>query len=147
MRKNAFLFLTVILAMLSFSGCSDKVIDYNNTFFGQTDRWKAEIKITGQGRFHQVGDTLQYDGHTDRKFTLTYLGDLKELSNVKKIVYSYKSSAGDGGGTEEYNDSPPSSKVFTLNSSSNGASETADETIHVIVELDGIQTGFDMTRR
>jgi hypothetical protein len=141
-RKSILIMIALIFALL-FSGCGQhgRIISHNMTFTGGNDKWKAEYKITGQGEFYQNGDTLDYRSNDDKVFTLTFRGDLTELSSVKHFSYTYTSSASGGGASL---DAPPDKNALVSHSSGNGAVESKDETISVVINIDGKQTSFDM---
>ena len=141
MRKVIIL-LTVICFM--FSGCSNKKDTDKDTkistytFKGENELWNVELNIHAEETFTEKEGTLSYENNASKVLTATYQKDLSDLSSAKNIMISYKSSVSGGSLEENYEDTPPTEKVFTLSSqSSGGAIESADEIIEVNISIDG----------
>lgn len=84
-----------------------------------------------------------YESKSNNLFTVTYKKDVSELSSVKHLEISYKSSVGGGKSTTDFDDDDsPKRKTYTMSSSStNGSIENKDEVIEVTIDIDGkIQT-------
>jgi len=125
------------------AGCSNKeVIRHNYTYKGENEFWTAEYKVNGTGTFTEKDNRTSYESKCSKVFTVTYKKDLSELSSVKHLEISYKSSAGGGKTTEDFDDSPPNEKTYILKKGgTGGAIENKDEVIEVTINLDGkIQT-------
>ena len=116
----------------------------NYTFKGNSDHWSAEY-ITKQIITETTkNDRLSYDTEFNSKFILTYKGDISELRNAKKLVYTDERSTGKGKSEIEFT-SPPEEKVFTSQQSGKGCSLlSSDEVIKVTVDLDGKKESFNL---
>lgn len=135
--------LLIIMVILIITGCSNReVIKHNYTYKGENEFWTAEYKVDGTGTFTEKDNKTSYESKSSEVLTVTYKRDLSELSSVKHLEISYKSSAQAGKITEDYDDGSSLKKTYTINSSStNGAIENKDEVIKVTINLDGnIQT-------
>jgi hypothetical protein len=124
-------------------GCSKKdVVKHNYKYTGENELWSAEYKVNSTGIFTEKHRKVDYESNSDTTLTVTYKKDLSELSSVKGIEISYKSSVKGGEITKEFSDAPPDEKSYTIKSSSKGAAiERKDEVIKVDINIDGnIQT-------
>lgn len=141
MRKATVILISIMLFMIV--GCSNQeVIKHNYTYKGENEFWIAEYKVNGTGTFTKKDNKTSYESKCSEVFTVTYKKDLSELSSLKHIEISYKSSARGGKITEDYDDGSSPQKTYTMNSGgTGGAIENKDEVIEVTINLDGnIQT-------
>lgn len=138
MRKIAIILITIMLFMVA--GCSNKnVIKHNYTYKGENEFWTAQYKVNSTDTFTKKDDKLHYEGNSNDILTVTYKKNISDLSSVKHLEISYKSSAGYG----SIGQNSPRKKTYTMTSSSTtgGATENKDEIIKVTINLDGkIQT-------
>ncbi|OBR95494.1 hypothetical protein CLRAG_08860 [Clostridium ragsdalei P11] len=137
MRKIAIILITIMLFMVA--GCSNKdVIKHNYTYKGENEFWTVQYKVNSIDTFTKKDDKLHYEGNSNDTFTVTYKKNISDLSSVKHLQISYKSSAGGG----SIGQNSPRKRTYTMTSSSTGgATEDKDEVIKVTINLDGkIQT-------
>lgn len=135
--------ILIIILLFIIVGCSNqKVIRHNYTYKGENELWTAEYKVNGTGIFTEKDNKTSYESSSNDILTVTYKNDISELSSVKHLEISYRSSAGGGGITEDYNEGSTAEKTYTIKSGgTGGAIENKDEIIKVIINLDGkIQT-------
>ncbi|QXE21184.1 hypothetical protein B5S50_03540 [Clostridium sp. 001] len=121
------------------AGCSNKdVIKHNYTYKGENEFWTVQYKVNSIYTFTKKDDKLHYEGNSNDTFTVTYKKNISDLSSVKHLQISYKSSAGGG----SIGQNSPRKRTYTMTSSSTGgATEDKDEVIKVTINLDGkIQT-------
>jgi hypothetical protein len=121
------------------AGCTNKkVINNDYIYRGENEFWIAEYKVNGTGTFTEKNNKTSYESKCSEVLIVTYKKDLSELSLVKHLEISYKSSTGGGEMTENFDDGPPSEKTYTIKSgSTNGAIENKDEIILVNIDVDG----------
>lgn len=87
---------------------------------------------------------LTYSNDNSDEFVLTYKGSIKELSSVKSLEYSYKTSARGGGGTREF-DEPPTETTFKHSGSTgNGAKINENDIIQVNVKWNDFEESFEL---
>lgn len=137
-RKIAIILITIIMLFM-ITGCSNKdVIKHNYTYKGENEFWTAQYKVNSTGTFTKRDDKLHYEGNSRDTFTVTYKKNISELSSVKHLEISYKSSVGSG----SIGQNSPRKKTYTMTSSgTGGAIDDKDEVIKVTINLDGkIQT-------
>lgn len=129
----------IILTMLVITGCSNKeVIKHDYTYKGENESWTAEYKVNGETTFIEKNNVTKCDNEANKVLTVTYKNDISELSSVKNIEISYKSSASAGNISSNYDDEDSVKKTYTMQSSSkNGAIEKQDEVIEVTINIDG----------
>jgi hypothetical protein len=139
MRKMNFLFIFAFLVVVS--GCSiNDIVVRNYHLKGENNHWIAEYKGYSKGYFYKQDDgKLNYKGNVDEKLTLTYKGELSELSQVRKVGYSWIG----GGGTDGF-DSPPDRKVFTWQSIGKGGVIAKDNVENITVILDDKSETLEM---
>ncbi|WP_238883383.1 hypothetical protein [Clostridium sp. YIM B02551] len=135
--------ILILIMLLILTGCANKkVTKISYTYKGENDYWIAEYKVSGNKVITEKKDKSEYKNEADNALTVTYKKDVSELSSVKHLEISYKSSAGSGNLTQDFDDNTPMGKTYTLKSSSVGAYvESEDEIIKVDINIDGkIQT-------
>ncbi|WP_315066551.1 hypothetical protein [uncultured Clostridium sp.] len=137
MRKIAVILIISMLCIIT--GCTNKKVINNDCIYrGENEFWIAEYKVNGTGTFTEKNNKTNYESKCSEILIVTYKKDLSELSSVKHLEISYKSSAGEGEMTENFDDGPPSEKTYTIKSgSTNGAIENKDEIIQVNIDVDG----------
>lgn len=137
MRKIAIILITIMLFMVM--GCSNKeVIKHHYAYNGENEFWIVQYSVNDTGTLTRKGNKLHYEGNSNHTLTVTYKKSISQLSSVKHLEISYKSSAGSG----SIEQNSPKQKSYTMTSSStNGVIEDKDEVIKVNINLDGkIQT-------
>ncbi|MCF6092469.1 hypothetical protein L1765_00490 [Microaerobacter geothermalis] len=95
------------------------------TFKGEGENWKAEYQVSG------------YKSFFERELTITYKGELSEISSVKKLEFSYDNSISSGNSEINFIMSPDK-KEFSHRSSSSGPVESYNETTKVTIKWNGI---------
>lgn len=136
----------IILTILVMTGCSNKeVIKHDYTYKGENESWNAEYKVNGAVTSTKENNITKCNTEANNVFTVTYKNDISELSSVKNIEISYKSSASAGEIAYNYDDSDSVQKTYTMQSSSkNGAIEKQDEVIEVTINIDGNIEVFEL---
>lgn len=140
MRKLVgILIVIMIFTLFTITGCSNKdVIKHNYTYKGENELWTAEYKVNDTGAFTKKDGTLHYEGNSNNILTVTYKKEITQLSSIKHLEISYKSSVGGGKLAEDFDNGCPKKKTYTLKSNSTGgAIENKDEVIKVNVSIDG----------
>lgn len=133
MRKIVVILVTIML--FTIVGCSNrKIIRYDYTYRGENEFWSAEYKINGTSTFTEKDNKTSYEENGSRILTVTYKGDISELSSVKHLEISYKNRrlGYDFDDNESLNQ-----KTFTLKSNYLGTVEGKDEILKVYINLDG----------
>jgi len=134
MRKMVVILSTAML-LLIIIGCSNKkVIKYDYIYRGENESWTAEYKINGTATFTEKDNKTSYEDNGGKVLTVTYKGDISELSSVKHFEISYK---GEGLVYDIGDDDSLNQKTFTLESEGLGAVEDKDEIIKVNINMDG----------
>lgn len=150
LRVPAVLFF---LSLFLLTGCSEKdrtennIIEHKYTFSGENELWTADLKEEGKEYHTEDEYGLHYSSECSEVCTITYKNDVSELSDAKKLKISYENSTGGGSLSTER----VTRKTYTIQSSGRTHSTQSfsansdfikqDETILVMVELDGdIQT-------
>ena len=131
--------ILIIMLLLIFTGCAKKEnINHNYVYKGGNEFWSAEYKVNVTDTFTEKSGKNEYDSNDNRVFTITYKKDISQLSTVKHMEISYKSSVADGKITEDFNDGTPKEKAYTTKSvGKGGAIENKNEVIKVTINLDG----------
>lgn len=137
--------LTVIGALIILTACSNKeIIKYEYNFSGEGENWQAEYLFKGTEIWGEKNGRGTYSNENSDEFILKFKGNLKELSSVKKLEFTYETSAGGGGGTREF-DTPPEKIIFkNTGGSKNSAKVYEDETILVHVKWDNFEESFKL---
>jgi len=141
MKKIVSILILVMIVVIS--GRSNReVSEHHYIYRGEKNLWNAEYKVDATVTFFKIDGVLNVETYKERILTVTYKGDISDLSKVKHLIISYNSSAGGGSLDEEFDSKPPTENIYTLKSSSTGtAIENEEETIQVTINIDGeIQT-------
>ncbi len=140
--KKLFLILFVMIVLIA---CSNEKFHYDYTFKGEGEHWKVEYSINGTETLNEKdGITVQHSNEYRDEFILTYKGDLKELSSVEFLEYSYETSTGGGSGKKEF-DEPPKEITFKFAGSvGNGEVIDANEVIRVNIKWNGYEESFEL---
>lgn len=146
-RKMMSLMFFVMLTMLT--ACTNKDVTYHNyTYEGENEKWTADFKVNGKTIFTRTNGVLSAKNDVSQVLTITYRGDLSELSTVRNLKIIYKTSAGGASISNNYDeDYSITNKTFTLKSGGkNGAIPNEDETIKVTVDTDGSQQMLELKK-
>ncbi|MDT0162940.1 hypothetical protein [Bacillus sp. AG4(2022)] len=138
--------LLLFFSLMFLAACSKEVNTYDYRFVGESDHWEAEYVFKGTEVWGEKNGSRTYSNENNDEFFLEYKGPLEELSSMKKIEYSYETSAGRGSGATKF-DAPPTKKVFK----SSGSSEDSgivneDDIIKVYVKWDDAEETFELHR-
>lgn len=111
------------------------IYEHNYLFQGESEAWKAEYKVEGIVIFAEKDGKLEYESDSNGLLTVTYKGDLEELSNAKNMEISYKYSHGAGKQTSTL-DNGVKQKVFTISNQGGNVITNPDEVIQVTITID-----------
>ena len=131
--------ILILIMLLILTGCANKkVTKFSYTYKGENDLWTAEYKVNGTKTIIENKDKNEYSSESDDTLIVSYKKDVSELSSVKNLEISYKSTAGSGKLTQNYDDNTPRQKTYTFKSSGTGAATVSeDEIIKVDITVDG----------
>lgn len=130
--------------MIILSACSGEKKHYDLSFKGQGEYWEAEYFFSGTEIWKEIDGKTTYSNKNRDELVLTYKGDLKELSSIKFLEYSYETSAGGGGGTREFTEPPTETTFRSTGGSENGAKVSENEVIQIKVKWDNQEESFEL---
>ena len=113
---------------------------YRYTYAGGNDEWTAKFEIAGTEKWTNKNNLLGYDGSYDTLLTVSFKGDLTELSSVRHLIISYK--MGNQGGTidQTYDEGSGARSSYSESSSSGGAYLYSEGDVYIVtINLDGIE--------
>lgn len=136
--------IALLFTLMFLTACTE-TINKDYKFTGESENWEAEYIYRATEKWGEDNGTATYSNSASNNLVLRYKGSLKELASMKKLEYSYETTAGGGSKVETF-DEPPQSLIFNSGTSSSvgGASISKDEVIQVIVKKDGIEETFDL---
>lgn len=136
----------IVLIIVGTTGCSQKdIIKHNYTFKGENESWIAEYNVNGTQTFIEKDDVTDFESECKKEFSITSKNDISELSSIKNIIISYKSSTSKGEIVKDYKDGTQIEKTYKIQSSSTGGSiENKDDIIEVTVNIDGNIETFEL---
>lgn len=138
--------LLLFFSLMFLAACSKEVNHYDYRFVGESGHWEAEYVFKGTEVWDEKNGRRSYSNENNDEFFLEYKGPLEELSSMKKIEYSYETSAGSGSGATKF-DAPPTKKVFkSSGSSENSGIVNEDDIIKVYVKWDNAEETFELYR-
>ncbi|ADC52195.1 hypothetical protein BpOF4_20999 (plasmid) [Alkalihalophilus pseudofirmus OF4] len=141
------IFISIIVITVLLTACSnEEVVNDRYTFIGEGAYWEAEYVFESEETQKEKNGRTTYSTINSDVFTLSYKGDVEEMQTIEKIEYNYKTSAGEGSGSREF-DEPPTDITLRSNSSDNGAKVYEDEIIPVIVKWDGLEETFELLNK
>ena len=115
-------------------------------FSGESESWMGELDMEYWRQFFERDGVLGCDSSEDTILTVTYKGDVSELSSVKHIKIAYETNSGSGSMEEEYSaDEPIQQTTFTLwGSGTNGVQAQKDDIVTVTVTIDGVTESIEL---
>lgn len=134
--------ITVLLAACS----NEEIVSDRYTFIGEGEYWEAEYVFESEETQKEKDGRTTYSTNNSDVFKLTYKGAVEDMQSIEKIEYNYKTSAGGGGGSREFNE-PPTDITLRSYSSDNGAKVYEEEIIPVIVKWDGFEESFELVNK
>jgi hypothetical protein len=127
-RKYIWLFSLILLL----TSCN-KVTSYKYIYSGESKNWDA---------------TFQYekiDNENNYILTLSYIGDINEISSSSEVTYSYIAGNKKGGGTLILNTSNHPLVIKDSGSTVNGTQLFEEDTILISVSWDDEYEEFELT--
>ncbi|OLO38805.1 hypothetical protein BTR23_11120 [Alkalihalophilus pseudofirmus] len=135
---TAIIFITLLL-----SACSNEEVTKNHySFTGEGQYWEAEYIYEGIEIWEEE-DSTTYSHENSDTFVLTFKGSLYEMQSITNVYFSYETSAGNGGGSREF-DQPPNDVTLRISGGGTGTKINKDEIIPVIVKWNGLEETFDL---
>ncbi|MDX8365543.1 hypothetical protein [Cytobacillus sp. IB215665] len=137
--------MTLIMMLVVLTSCSkEEIITYEYTFRGEGEYWKATFITAGTQIWGDEKGQLTYDHEDNEEFMLEYIGETNEISQIKTLEYSYKTSSGGHNSRRTFTE-PPTEKIFTSSSSSKGGAKVQEnEIIQVNVKWDQFEEEFEL---
>lgn len=132
-------FLLMLVAVVLYVVLQGKeTINHHYVFTGSGEFWSAEYEVTATEIFKEKKNKTEYNSNSSDHFKLLYNRELAELSELKKISFSFKGRNNGGGSTEEISESPKSKVIISRSAGGgNGTFERKDSRIEVTVEWQG----------
>jgi hypothetical protein len=128
LKFKAFIFLLIICILIFGTGCvSNNIVIKDYNLKGENNYWITEYKGHSKGEFYKEKGILKYKEKSDGMFTLTYKGELSELTSIREIGYKFANCC-----VKTTSEQAPDKKVFKWNQ---GLSATADESYIKKVEV------------
>ncbi|WFR55914.1 hypothetical protein QA584_20160 [Anaerocolumna sp. AGMB13025] len=150
-------FVYIMLSVLVIASCSNKetnetkqdVVNHNYIFKGESDMWVAEYKVVGTETFTEKDGLLDVETESDNELTVTYKGELANLSSVKHMEISYESSTNSGKMVNDYDkDESITSNTFIMKSGGkNCAIPNENNIIKVIINIDGVEHTLELKNK
>ncbi len=129
-----------------FTNGNNDFIENHFVFKGESEYWTGEMTVDSSSVFYESKGTLGCDATEKERLTVTYKGDVADLTSVKKVIIAYDSGSS-GGSLEESHDNeyPLREKTFTLSGGCSGCSFFhEDDIITVTVTIDDETESFEM---
>ncbi len=130
----------ILACLICFSGCAQKEINtYSYTYEGENDSWSAVYVFDTTHIWWREDGKLQLDGDSKKEMTVTYKGDISELSAVERFKISYDALSSGGASSL---DGPPKENPIIFKNEGGAANLPPDDAeITVTIEIDGtVQT-------
>ncbi|WP_368505160.1 hypothetical protein AB3N04_05815 [Alkalihalophilus sp. As8PL] len=141
------IFVSIIMITVLLTACSNEsVVNDKFTFIGEGEYWEAEYVFESEETQKEKDGRTTFSTINSDAFTLSYKGNVEDIQTIEKVEYNYKTSAGEGSGSREF-DEPPTDITFKSNSSDNGAKVYKDEVIPVIVSWGDFEESFELVNR
>ncbi|MDF2803671.1 MAG: hypothetical protein K0S61_3574 [Anaerocolumna sp.] len=150
MNKPYSLLVYLIFAIVILSGCGAKddkdVINHNYIYSGENEFWTGEYEMDATEIFEKRDGVLTYENKSSGLLTVTYKGAFSELTEVKQVDISYKSSKNSGRLVNDYSkESPVSSNEFKIRTGGeNSALSDENDVIYVEINIDGVTESLEL---
>ena len=147
MKKKVWLAVAALLVLIFAVGYivlqGKETINHHYVFTGSGEFWSSEYEVTATEIFKEKKNETEYNSNSSDHFKLLYNRELAELSELKKISFSFKGKNNGGSGTEEFSAPPKTKEVISRSGGSgNGTFERKDSKIEVTVEWQGKKETF-----
>ncbi|MGG4155963.1 hypothetical protein [Peribacillus muralis] len=126
---------------------STKKTEHHYQFTGESEHWEAVYSYKATQLWGRENGQITYSSKDNYVLTLKYKGSLKELSSMKKLEYSYETTASSGSKTEDYPDPPRENSFKTSGGSKNGALVGKGEVIKVNVKWADNDESFELRNK
>ncbi|MGO4890644.1 hypothetical protein ACJ2A9_23160 [Anaerobacillus sp. MEB173] len=140
--KTSIFIIIIILAACS----NEEVTNYEYTFIGEGEFWKAEYIYEGTEIWGEEEGKTTYSNEDSDLFRITYKGSTEDIHSMKKLEYSYDTSGGSATSVREYDD-PPNDTTFTIKGGGTGMKVKEDEIIRVNIKWDNFEEAFELTNQ
>jgi hypothetical protein len=128
------------MLMVILTGCSDVYI-----YKGENENWTGEYRVIVTEEYKKKDDVVRYESNSEDAFNVTYKHKLSDLASVKKIEITYETKKTSGKLTQEFTDTPPKDRTFSMGGGSSGATlKKEDDTVKVTINIDGKIETFDL---
>lgn len=144
--------LTLLLfTILSLTACTEKTdnkvtdnktTNYNYKFIGESEHWEAEYIYKGTETQKNDKDVISYSNKDNYELVLKYKGSLKELSSMKKLVYSFETNSNSSETMTKFSEPPKERVFYSHGGSEGGAKLDKDEAIKVHVKWNDAEESF-----
>ncbi len=122
----------LVICILTFeTSCSNNnIVKQDFNLIGENNNWIVEYKGHSEGEFYKVMGKLNYREKSDGNLTLTYKGELSDLTSVREIRYEFAN----GGGTIT-SDHAPDRKIFRFNQGLSAVTDVnTTKTVDIIID-------------
>ncbi len=124
---------------------NDDYIENHFVFKGESESWSGEMKVDSTLQFYEKDGVLGCDTNEKHKLTVTYKGDVSDLSSVKQLKIDFDAGPSSGSLEEEHVDDPITQKTFVMQGGGSGtALIQKDKIVTVTVTIDGKTESFEM---
>lgn len=144
--KRVSIFAIVLVIVISFAGCGNRdVKKYDYTFKGENSDWEGVLQYNAMEVFTRKDAKWEYENEDNTEFSVTYKGDLADLSTVKHMEISYETKFSKSTHTADYTDDYPRDKTFKLSGGSRGSHlMKKDEIVKVTIMIDNKTQTFEL---
>ena len=95
----------ILLVTLLLTACTDEdVIKHDYSFTGEGQYWEAEYLYEETEMRGEKNNGTTHSHESKDIFILRYKGSSEEIQSIKRVDYSYETSAGGGGGSREFDE-------------------------------------------
>lgn len=147
MKKIRLIISCLVSGMLFLMACSNKdVTEYDYTYRGGNELWKAEYTVDCTVTFTEKDGKLDGESKSEELLTVTYQGELSDLTSVRHFELSYETANSSSKSISDYGDGEGiTSKTFTLSSGGrNSALPIENDIIKVTIDTDGETQTFEL---
>lgn len=145
MPKIKFILFLLLIASL-ISGCDKDTTKYVYDYKGESEHWEVYYHENSSLTFWTEDGTLKHDSSSEVSFTAVYKKDLNELDKVRQLEIGYDTGLGGSSLCENYDESPPNRRAFTI-TSSNGLVANEVDVIQATLRIDDYTETIELTRK
>ncbi|WP_078554319.1 hypothetical protein [Bacillus alkalicellulosilyticus] len=144
--KHLFRGSLFILSMLLIGCSNEEMTNYEYTFIGEGEYWKAEYLYEGTEIWGEEEGGITYSNEDSYVLKITYKGSKEEIQSMENLTFSYDARVNEGSRVMEFTE-PHNDITFEISGGGTGAKVQEADIIKVNVNWDAFEETFELIKQ